>query len=111
MPDRLSVWLLILSSICAMVLVGRKVSRPVVYRESPGTRVPTFGVLVPIVCTVACLNICAAILAFKPNSLLGTYFSGENGPESIGYISLGVGVVAAKIATILGYPPFRKVDE
>jgi uncharacterized membrane protein len=35
LPEDLSLWLFILSSISAMVLVGLKISRPVAYRERP----------------------------------------------------------------------------
>lgn len=41
LSGKFSLWLFILSSICAMVLVGLTISRPVVYRDPPGTRVPT----------------------------------------------------------------------
>ena len=111
LPDKLSVWLLILSSICAMVLVGRKVSRPVVYRESPGMRVPTFSALIPIVCTIACVNICAAIHAFKPDSLLGGYVSDKEVGGLIASISLGVYIGVTKILEALGYPRSRIVDD
>jgi hypothetical protein len=43
LPGKFSLWLFILSSICAMVWVGLKIGRPVVYRDPPGNRVPTLG--------------------------------------------------------------------
>ena len=42
--NKLKLWLFIVSGICAMVLVGSKISRPAVYRDPPGAHGPTAGV-------------------------------------------------------------------
>ena len=110
-PETLSLWLFILASICAMLLVGLKTSRPVVYREAPGRRVPTPSALVPAICAIVCVNVCAAIYALSPYDFFGADLSDKQVGGRISFITLGVYVTVAKILDASGYPRSRIVDE
>ena len=110
-PDKLSLWLFILASICAMLLVGLKTSRPVAYREAPGKRVPTLSALVPVVCAIVCVNVCAAIYTYGPHDFFGTDLSDKQVGRRISLIALSVYVTVAKMLDASGYPRSRIVDE